>query len=173
MHLPNASNKPWNCHCNNIWWAVEMTTLLIMQFTAACCYYRLSPYFTPFCFNAPCQYILLNLRPLIFGLTPFGWLRSLTITPPPCPYPYRYSLWDCHFWFATFFIFAHISETQLEHKTRTFFILHRSKYCHVDSDLIYQSTCLQPLHFTCTGFMAHPSILLRQDLSHSDLQPWR
>ena len=62
-----------------------MTTLLIMQFTAACCYYRLSPYFTPFCFNAPCQYILLNLRPLIFGLTPFGWLRSLTITPPPAP----------------------------------------------------------------------------------------
>jgi len=28
-----------------------------------------SPCFTPFCFNARCQYILPNLRRLIFGLT--------------------------------------------------------------------------------------------------------
>jgi hypothetical protein len=31
-------------------------------------------------FNSPCHYVLLNLRPLIFVLTPFGWLRSLTVT---------------------------------------------------------------------------------------------
>jgi len=33
-------------------------------------------------FNAPCQYTpLLNLRPLAFGLTTFGWLRSVTLNP--------------------------------------------------------------------------------------------
>jgi len=67
------------------------------------------------------------------------------------------------FLICDFFNFAHFSETQLERETRAFFILHRSKYCHAHSDLIYQSTCLQPLHFTCAGFMAHPSILPRQD----------
>jgi len=148
-----------------------MTTLLIMQFSATCCYYRLSPCFTPFCFNALCQYILLNLRPLIFVLTPFGWLRSLTITPTPTHAIIHYE--TIIFDLQIFFIFAHFSETQLERKTRAFFILHRSQYCHVYSNLIYQSTYLQPLHFTCTGFKAHPSILLRQDLSHSDVQPWR
>jgi len=36
-------------------------------------------------FNAPCQYtLLLNLRPLIFGLTPLGWLHSVTLTPTHC-----------------------------------------------------------------------------------------
>jgi hypothetical protein len=39
-------------------------------------------FFTPFCFNAPCQYIpLLSLRSLISGLTPFGWLCSITLNP--------------------------------------------------------------------------------------------
>ena len=37
--------------------------------------------FTTFCLNVPCQYTsLLNLRLLIFGLTPFGWLRFITLT---------------------------------------------------------------------------------------------
>jgi hypothetical protein len=41
-----------------------------------------SPCFTPVCLNVTCQYTpVLNLRPLIFGLTPFGWLRSITLTP--------------------------------------------------------------------------------------------
>ena len=41
-----------------------------------------SSYVTPFSLNDPCQYTtLLNLRPLIFGLTPFGWLCSITLTP--------------------------------------------------------------------------------------------
>ena len=36
--------------------------------------------FTPFCFSTLCQFTPpLNLRPLIFGLTPFGWLRSWTL----------------------------------------------------------------------------------------------
>ena len=39
-------------------------------------------FFTLFCFNAPCQYTtLLNLCSLISGLTPFGWLRSITLNP--------------------------------------------------------------------------------------------
>jgi hypothetical protein len=33
-----------------------------------------------FCFNAPCQFTpLLNLRSLILGLTPLGWLRTTTL----------------------------------------------------------------------------------------------
>jgi hypothetical protein len=37
--------------------------------------------FKPFCFTASCQYTLLNLRPLVLGLTTFGRLRSVTLTP--------------------------------------------------------------------------------------------
>jgi hypothetical protein len=34
-----------------------------------------------FCFNAPCQYaLLLNLCPLIFSVTPFGWLHFSMLT---------------------------------------------------------------------------------------------
>jgi len=45
-----------------------------------------SSYFTavcpmPFGFNAPCLSTPLNLRPFIFGLTPFGCLRSIRVTP--------------------------------------------------------------------------------------------
>jgi len=41
-----------------------------------------SPCFTPFSFNAPCQFTtLINLRSLVFGLKPFGSLRSVTVTP--------------------------------------------------------------------------------------------
>jgi hypothetical protein len=37
--------------------------------------------FTPFSFNAPCKFTPLhNMRSLIFSLTPFGWLRSVTLT---------------------------------------------------------------------------------------------
>ena len=46
--------------------------------------------FTPIYFNAPCKFTpLLDLRSLIFGLTPFGWLRSATL--PPC------LRWEYHF----------------------------------------------------------------------------
>jgi hypothetical protein len=35
-----------------------------------------------FCFNAPFQFTpRLKLRSLIFGLTPFDWLRSVTLNP--------------------------------------------------------------------------------------------
>jgi hypothetical protein len=38
-------------------------------------------FFTYFCFNVPCLYTtLLNLHPLIFGLTPFVWLRFITLS---------------------------------------------------------------------------------------------
>jgi hypothetical protein len=66
------------------------------------------PCFTPFFSNAPCQYTLLNLRPLIFGLTPFGWLRSLTMTPSHTVIHYETIIF-----IYGFFIFAHFSETQL------------------------------------------------------------
>ena len=37
--------------------------------------------FTPLRFNPFCQYTpLLNLQPIIFGLRPFGWLPSITLT---------------------------------------------------------------------------------------------
>ena len=39
-------------------------------------------YLRPFRFNVPCQFTpLINFRSLIFGLNPFGWLRSITLTP--------------------------------------------------------------------------------------------
>jgi hypothetical protein len=43
---------------------------------------RFTPvYFTYFFpFNAPCQFKLLNLRSLVFGLTPSGWLRFTALT---------------------------------------------------------------------------------------------
>ena len=50
-----------------------------LQMTVYHC--TLSPCFTSFCFNAPCHFTLLNLRPFVFGLTPFRWLRSITLTP--------------------------------------------------------------------------------------------
>jgi len=35
-----------------------------------------------FCLNAPYQFTpILNLRSLIFRLTPFGWLHSATLAP--------------------------------------------------------------------------------------------
>jgi hypothetical protein len=35
----------------------------------------------PSCFNSPCQYTpILNLHPLIFGLTLYGWLHSIVLT---------------------------------------------------------------------------------------------
>jgi hypothetical protein len=35
-----------------------------------------------FCLTPSCQYTaVLNLRPIIFGLTPFGWVRSITLNP--------------------------------------------------------------------------------------------
>jgi hypothetical protein len=45
------------------------------------------------CFNASCQITpLLYLCFFIFGLTPFGWLHSFTLT--------LYFWWKCHFLFT-------------------------------------------------------------------------
>jgi len=71
------------------------------------------PFLTIFCINAPYQYTpLLNLRPFIFSLTPFGWMRSITPTP--------YFLWDSHFLF-TCFNYAHFLGIQLWRETRSWF----------------------------------------------------
>ena len=62
------------------------TTLKISKFISKLSGYidtlTLSPRFTPFGFNAPCQFTpALTLRSLIFGLTPFGWQHPDTLTP--------------------------------------------------------------------------------------------
>jgi len=49
----------------------------VLNMNPLTCHINISPLnpacFTPFCFNAPCQFTpLLNLRSLIFGTTPFG-----------------------------------------------------------------------------------------------------
>jgi len=42
-----------------------------------------------FCFNVPCLYTpLLNLRPLIFDLTPLVWLSSIKLSPNYLIIPY-------------------------------------------------------------------------------------
>jgi len=66
-----------------------------------------SPCFSHFCPNAPCKYTpLLNFCSLIFSLTPFGWLSSIT------PIPYLW--WAYQSWFIPTF-----SGMQLGHKVRT------------------------------------------------------
>ena len=63
------------------------------------------PFLTVFCFNAPYQYTpLLNLRPFIFSLTPFYWMRSIT--------PIPYFIWDCHFLFTCFNYFRFLGIQQ-------------------------------------------------------------
>jgi hypothetical protein len=45
--------------------------------------------------NAPCQFTpLLNLRPFIFGLTPFGWLRCITLKPTYFSISYENTIFD-------------------------------------------------------------------------------
>lgn len=71
------------------------------------------PFLTMFCFNAPYQYTpLLNLRPFIFSLTPFGWMRSITSTP--------HLIWYCHSLF-TCFNYPHLLGIQLWRETRSWF----------------------------------------------------
>jgi hypothetical protein len=48
-----------------------------------------------FGFNVPCQYTLLTLRPLIFGLTLFGWLRSITLNRTCSIIPHGTIIFDC------------------------------------------------------------------------------
>jgi hypothetical protein len=66
--------------------------------------------YTPFCFNALCQFKpLLNLRSLIFGLTPFGWLLFIVLT--------SYFWWKHNFSFTIFYTLS-FRGTQLGRKTR-------------------------------------------------------
>jgi hypothetical protein len=55
--------------------------------------------------------MLLNMCSLIFCLTPFGWPRSITLTP--------YISWEYHFSFKPFLCTPTFSGTQLGRKTRT------------------------------------------------------
>jgi hypothetical protein len=64
-------------------------------------FYCISPYqFTP----------LLNLSPLIFGFTPFGWLHSIKLSP--------LFLVEISFLICTFFICVQYSGKHPGHKTR-------------------------------------------------------
>jgi hypothetical protein len=55
--------------------------------------------------------MLLNMCSLTFRLTPFGWSRSMTLTP--------YISWEYHFSFKPFLFMPTFSGTQLGRKTRT------------------------------------------------------
>jgi hypothetical protein len=63
-----------------------------------------SPCFKPFCFNAPCQYVpLLNLRALVFGLTPFGCLCSIALNPTYSIIYYGKIIFDLYLFICTQF----------------------------------------------------------------------
>jgi hypothetical protein len=63
-----------------------------------------------FCFNATYQFTpLLNLRPLIFALMPFGWLICIYL---------KLVLMGYHFWFTTVYLRPHFQEHNLGRKTR-------------------------------------------------------
>ena len=46
----------------------------------------------------PCKFTLINLRPIIFCLTPLRWLRSIVLA--------SYFGWQCHLWFTAILIYA-------------------------------------------------------------------
>jgi hypothetical protein len=59
--------------------------------------------FTPLCFSAPCQFApLLNLRSFIFSSTPFGWPRSIMLTP--------YSWCEYNFYLCLFYLHPLVKE---------------------------------------------------------------
>ena len=62
-----------------------------------------------FPFNAHLKFTsLLNLRPIISDLKPFGWSRSLA-----------HFWWEYHFWFTSFLFTRNFSGIQLGSKTRS------------------------------------------------------
>jgi hypothetical protein len=82
---------------------------VILSFDPAptCCFTPIS--FTLCCFDTPSQFTpLLNLRSRIFGLTPFGWLLSIT--------PYFW--WEYNFDLSLFLFTSTFSGMQPVHKTR-------------------------------------------------------
>ena len=154
--------------CNNIWWAVEVTKLLNMYYSAACYYHRLSPCFTPFCFNAPRQYTLLNLRPLIFGLTPFGWLRSLRLTPAHTVIYYETVI----FYLPLFFFrpaYQKYNWSAKQGLSLFFMGPNIAMWIPILSTKVrVSSLCNLP---ALLSWHIRPYYVLRQDWSHSDVQP--
>jgi hypothetical protein len=62
--------------------SVQWELLCLMQMNARMDIHTPSHLFTPFCFNAPCQFTpLRNLHSLNFGIMPFGWMCSIMLTP--------------------------------------------------------------------------------------------
>jgi len=59
-----------------------MRSQIVMYRTLHVAFVVYLTFVTSFCFNTLCQYTpLLNLYPLIFSLTPFGYLRFIMLTP--------------------------------------------------------------------------------------------
>jgi hypothetical protein len=59
--------------------AFVIRTLWVYPYRSVCVIR--SPCFMPFCLNVPCQDTpIRNLHLRIFGVTPFRWLRSITLT---------------------------------------------------------------------------------------------
>jgi hypothetical protein len=72
-----------------------------------------------FCSNAPHNSTpLLNLRTLIFGLTPFVWMQSIKLT--------NYLRREYHFWFTPFWFTPTVSGWQLGR--RTAWVYHKSSW---------------------------------------------
>lgn len=78
-----------------LWFVIATFSFLLWRF-----YYTHSLFCVFICFNAPCQCTQVpNLRALVFGLTPFSWLRSFTLTPASS----SISQENIFFWFALTF----------------------------------------------------------------------
>ena len=108
---------------------VEVLCALVLRSVWVCPYRSVcvtrSPCFASHLFyaffflNVLCQYTpLRNLRLHVFGLTPFRWLRTVTLT-----LPIHYFLREYHFWFTCFLCTPAFVGTRLGRKTRPWFII--------------------------------------------------
>jgi len=63
-------------------WRPFGTGFLVVQKNRVYTQHLFTPFLTPLCFKAPCQFTpLLNLLYLVFRLTPVGCLRFIRLTP--------------------------------------------------------------------------------------------
>jgi hypothetical protein len=85
-------------------------------------WFRLSPCFMlhtlyVFSFYPICQCLIpLHLHPLVFGVTPFGWLRSITLSPTYSIISYENIIFDLRL-----FIYIQFTGTQSGRKTRAWY----------------------------------------------------
>ena len=107
----------------------------------------ISPCFTPFCLNASCKFIpLLNLRFLIFGLTPVGWLHSIT---PTSSFVCKYNSWFTPFLFTPTFSVRRLGVKQ---GLVVYLAVHYAVFPHlpVATSIWYTKVLLSPLYWSKT-----------------------